>query len=214
MRPKNAATETRSTTRGGRLATILAVTLLASNAVAFASYPDSTIIFSASTKTGEELSRRVMAQEVDLFVPFPLDLYFVARKFINCIRPDLFILIETDFWPNFLHILDKQNIPSLLVNGRISLKSFSRYQRFRFIFLPMFRIFRFISMQTTADAEKMIRLGVEPDRVKALGTPKATDHNRISDPTRGNNAVRVIPSAANGNLPTCLAWHRVTSSCC
>ena len=73
-----------------------------------ASYPTTTIIFSASTKTGEELSREVMANEVDIFVPFPLDLLRVARKFINCIHPDLFILIETDFWPNFLSRLTCQ----------------------------------------------------------------------------------------------------------
>jgi 3-deoxy-D-manno-octulosonic-acid transferase len=137
-----------------------------------ATYPDMGLIFSASTKTGEELSRHVMTEEVDLFVPFPFDLYGVVKKFIHCIGADLFILIETDFWPNFLHILDKQNTPAILVNGRISQNSFARYQRLRFIFLPMFRIFRFISMQTKADAEKMINLGVDADRVKALGNLK------------------------------------------
>ncbi len=135
-------------------------------------YPDFAIIFSASTKTGEELCREVMADEIDLFVPFPLDLYSVTQKFINCIRPDLFILIETDFWPNFLHILDKQKIPAILVNGRISQSSFKRYQRFRFIFVPVFKIFKFISMQTVADADKMIQLGVDPDKIKALGNLK------------------------------------------
>lgn len=137
-----------------------------------AAYPDMGLIFSASTKIGEELSRDAVRSEIDLFVPFPLDLYWVAKKFIRCIRPDFFILIETDFWPNFLHILDKQKITAILVNGRISQDSFARYQRFHFIFLPMFRIFRFISMQTAADAEKMIGLGVDADRVKALGNLK------------------------------------------
>jgi 3-deoxy-D-manno-octulosonic-acid transferase len=137
-----------------------------------AAYPDTGLIFSASTKTGEELSRDVMAKEVDLFVPFPMDLFPVTRKFIDRIRADLFILIETDFWPNFLYVLDKNNTPAILVNGRISQKSFVRYQRFRFVFLPMFRIFRFISMQTAADADKMIELGVDADRVKALGNLK------------------------------------------
>jgi 3-deoxy-D-manno-octulosonic-acid transferase len=113
-----------------------------------------------------------MASEVDLFVPFPLDLFAVSPKFINCIKPDLFILIETDFWPNFLHFLDQKKIPAILVNGRISQSSFRRYQRFRFIFVPMFSIFEFISMQTAADAEKMIQLGVEADKVKALGNLK------------------------------------------
>ncbi len=137
-----------------------------------AAYPDTGLIFSASTKTGEELCREVMAKEIDLFVPFPMDLFKVTRKFINTIGADLFILIETDFWPNFLHILDKKKIPAILVNGRISKNSFARYHRFRFIFLPMFKIFRFISMQTSADADKMIELGVDADRVKALGNLK------------------------------------------
>ena len=134
--------------------------------------PDITLIFSASTKTGEELARKVMAGEVDLFVPFPLDIYSIVQKFIDCVDADLFVLIETDFWPNFLHSLDKKNTPAILVNGRISQSSFARYQRFRFIFLPMFNTFKFISMQTVADAKKMIDLGVNGDEVKALGNLK------------------------------------------
>jgi 3-deoxy-D-manno-octulosonic-acid transferase len=137
-----------------------------------AAYPDVILIFSASTKTGEELALEVIKEEIDLFIPFPLDIYFVVRKFINCIRADLFILIETDFWPNFLHILQENNTPAILVNGRISQSSFDRYRRFHFIFLPMFKIFRFISMQTSADAQKMIELGVDAERVKALGNLK------------------------------------------
>jgi 3-deoxy-D-manno-octulosonic-acid transferase len=78
----------------------------------------------------------------------------------------------TDFWPNFLHILQEKNTPAILVNGRISQTSFDRYQRYHFIFLPMFKSFRFISMQTSADAKKMIELGVDPERVKALGNLK------------------------------------------
>ena len=137
-----------------------------------AAYPNATLIFSASTKTGEELAFDVIRNEINLFIPFPFDIYFIARKFINSIRADLFILIETDFWPNFLHILQEKNTPAILVNGRISQSSFNRYQRFLFIFLPMFKSFRFISMQTSADAKKMIELGIDPDRVKALGNLK------------------------------------------
>ena len=134
--------------------------------------PSITLIFSASTKTGEELARNVMAKEVDLFIPFPLDIFSVARKFINLIAADLFVLVETDFWPNFIHTINRKGTPAILINGRISQKSFARYQRFRFIFLPMFKIFKFISMQTESDAKKMIALGVNADRVKALGNLK------------------------------------------
>lgn len=134
--------------------------------------PEVTLIFSATTKTGEKLAREVMAKEVDLFIPFPLDIYSIVRKFIDLIVPDLFILIETDFWPNFIHSIHKKNIPAILVNGRISQSSFERYRKFRFIFLPMFKTFRFISMQTFSDAEKMTQLGVNGDKVKALGNLK------------------------------------------
>ncbi len=134
--------------------------------------PSITLIFSASTKTGEELARNVMAKEVDLFIPFPLDIFSVARKFINLIAADLFVLVETDFWPNFIHTINRKGTPAIMINGRISQKSFARYQRFRFIFLPMFKIFKFISMQTESDAKKMIDLGVNADRVKALGNLK------------------------------------------
>ena len=136
------------------------------------SCPDIALIFSASTKTGEKLAREVMAKEIDLFVPFPLDIYSIVQKFINLINADLFILVETDFWPNFLHTLQRKNTPAILVNGRISQNSFARYQRFQFLFLPMFNTFQFISMQTDSDAKKMIELGVQTDRVKALGNLK------------------------------------------
>lgn len=134
--------------------------------------PAATLIFSASTKTGEELAREIMAGEIDLFVPFPLDVFSIVRKFINLIAADLFVLIETDFWPNFIHTLESKGTPAILVNGRISQSSFVRYQRFRFVFLPMFRTFQFISMQTVSDAQKMVELGVNADRVKALGNLK------------------------------------------
>ena len=134
--------------------------------------PDVLLIFSATTKTGEKLAGEVLAGDIDLFVPFPFDVYGIVKKFIVCLNPDLFILVETDFWPNFLNLLQQKNIPTILVNGRISQSSFKRYQRFRFVFLPMFNTFRFISMQTEADVKKMIRLGVDADRVKALGNLK------------------------------------------
>ena len=134
--------------------------------------PSVSLVFSATTKTGEKLAREIMAGDIDLFVPFPFDVYGIAGKFIELINPDLFILVETDFWPNFLNILQKRDTPAILVNGRVSQSSFARYKRFRFIFLPMFRIFRFISMQTDADVRKMVSLGVDSDRVKALGNLK------------------------------------------
>jgi 3-deoxy-D-manno-octulosonic-acid transferase len=80
--------------------------------------------------------------------------------------------VETDFWPHWLHCLARRNIPTLLVNGRISARSFTRYQRFVWFFRSMFHSFTLLSMQTGADADKMIALGIEPEQVHTLGNLK------------------------------------------
>jgi len=136
------------------------------------SFPAHAVVFSATTRTGEELARRKLAEHVDLFVPFPLDFSFAVKRFIGLVRPAAFILVETDLWPNFIHTLARENIPALLVNGRVSQKSFNLYRKLGFLFAPLFDSFCFISMQTAADAEKMIDLGVAPGKVKPLGNLK------------------------------------------
>ena len=134
--------------------------------------PDAVIIFSATTRSGEVYCRRTLADWVDVFVSFPFDIYWIVKRFVRLIDPDLFVLIETDFWPNFLHILKAENKPSMLVNGRVSTSSFRNYRRLKFFFRPMFVSFDFLAMQTDDDVRKMVSLGVEPERVKALGNLK------------------------------------------
>lgn len=135
-------------------------------------FPEATLVFSATTRSGEGLSRKMLAEHVDVFVPFPLDFLPCVRRIINLVSPDLFILVETDFWPNILHEMRKRKVPCLLVNGRISLESFKRYKTFRPFFLPLFSSFSRLSMQTRTDVEKMVSLGVPSDRVSALGNLK------------------------------------------
>jgi len=88
------------------------------------------------------------------------------------IRPDLFILVETDFWPNLLASLQRSNVPPLLVNGRISRKSMSAYQRFSFFSRPLFSSFSSLCMQTEMDGQNMIDLGVPENRIFNLGNLK------------------------------------------
>jgi 3-deoxy-D-manno-octulosonic-acid transferase len=135
-------------------------------------YPDGVLIFSASTGSGREYAASVLAEHVDLLVPFPLDIFWSVERFIRFLRPDLFVLVETDLWPNFLTTLARRGIPALLVNGRISEESFRLYRRFRFFFSPLFGIFRYIAMQTAADVGKMQQLGAPADRLLNLGNLK------------------------------------------
>lgn len=135
-------------------------------------YPDGVLIFSASTSSGRSYAASVLADQVDLLVPFPLDFWWSAERFVRVFAPDVFILVETDLWPNLLASLARHKVPALLVNGRISAESFQKYLRFRFFFSPLFKGFKYVAMQTVADGEKMQQLGVAADRLLNLGNLK------------------------------------------
>lgn len=135
-------------------------------------FPDAFLVFSAATRSGAKVAERLLADHIDVFIPFPLDILPVTAFFVRLIRPDLFILVETDFWPNFLSCLQRHNIPSLLVNGRISHQSMASYRRFSFFSKPIFRTFRHLCMQTETDRVNMIDLGVPDGRVHTLGNLK------------------------------------------
>ncbi len=136
------------------------------------SYPQGIIVFSAATRAGESFARAILKEYVDCFVPFPFDLLWSVKRLVSWVNPDLFVLVETDFWPNFLRELNRRGIPRLLVNGRVSENSLVRYRRFRWLFSPLFNSFQALAMQTEQDALNMRQLGVDPARLVVLGNLK------------------------------------------
>lgn len=138
-------------------------------------FPRHTLVFSTTTSSGKNLAERTIGPFVDAIIPFPLDILPVVRRFIKLINPRLFILVETDFWPNLLFELSKSGVPALLVNGRISARSMRSYQRYGLFFRPLFNQFRLLCMQTKADTQAMQRLGISPDKLRTLGNLKCAD---------------------------------------
>jgi 3-deoxy-D-manno-octulosonic-acid transferase len=158
-------------------------------------YPGGVMIFSASTRSGRAYAAAVLAEHVDLLVPFPLDLWWSVERFVRLLRPDVFILTETDLWPNFLASLARHGVAALLVNGRLSAESFQRYRRFRFFFAPLLRGFRYLAMQTVADAEKMQGLGVANERLLNLGNLKYGVLDESGHPGSGASTLATAPGA-------------------
>lgn len=130
------------------------------------------LVFTASTCSGKALATKVISPYADLVLYSPFDFRFAVRRYLAAIRPDLFILVETDFWPNWLTMLRRQQVPIMLVNGRISQKSFTAYRRFAFFFKPMFSCFDLLAMQTAEERDKMLALGLPADKVAVLGNLK------------------------------------------
>jgi 3-deoxy-D-manno-octulosonic-acid transferase len=135
-------------------------------------YPEAYLVLSVTTATGRVVADRHLGGVVDQIIDGPIDLLPVVSHFISTIAPDLYILVETDFWPNLLNAMKRRGIPALLVNGRISATSMQRYQRGKNFFLPMFQCFAALAMQTAADKDKMHDLGLEKPLLPILGNLK------------------------------------------
>ncbi len=135
-------------------------------------FPQSVIILSSTTTTGRETAQKLAAPYVDHLIRYPVDILFSIQSYLNRIQPDLYIHIETDFWPNLLFLLHKRNIPALLFNGRMSKKSVKKYRMLSFFIRPMFDCFTTLCMQSEKDRENMISLGLSAKKVLKLGNLK------------------------------------------
>ncbi|MEN8142482.1 MAG: glycosyltransferase N-terminal domain-containing protein [Thermodesulfobacteriota bacterium] len=135
-------------------------------------YPHGELLFSASTRSGREYAERVLADDVDRIIPFPLDFLLSVEAFLRTFEPDLFVLVETDLWPNLLAGLRRHQVKAVLVNGRVSEQSFRSYKRFAWFFAPLFNSFSSLAMQAGADVARMKELGVGDERLRCLGNLK------------------------------------------
>lgn len=149
-------------------------------------FPDCTIIFSVTTKSGRGVADSILPQQVDAIIDGPLDILPVVLFFQRSIKPSMFILVETDFWPNNLLLLAKKFIPTLLVNGRVSNNSVRGYKRLPFFFGPMFQSLSSLCMQTEEDKQKMASLGIRREKIFTLGnlkfdTPEVRIQAKVED---------------------------------
>ena len=126
-------------------------------------FPERKIALSNITETGRSVA--MTYPEIDLCLYFPFDYRFAARRLLSRINPALVLIVETEIWPNFLRTAHEMNIPTVLVNGRISDRSFGRYHRMRWFFSGILHYFSRLCMQTAEDARRIIAIGAPADRV-------------------------------------------------
>lgn len=134
------------------------------------SYPHAQILLSNVTETGRKIAAGI--DEIDHFIFFPFDLRWVVRKTLKVICPDIIILIETEIWPNFVLEAKAQNIPLVLVNGRISDRSFPRYRMVKKFLPPILDAISDYCMQSEQDSRRIRHLGAPSGRVRVTGNLK------------------------------------------
>jgi len=133
--------------------------------------PRACIILSTGTETGQTMARKLIPQAT-AFMYFPLDIPFVVKKVIDRIAPDIVVLTETELWPNFLKHCEKRRIPAVMVNGRISPRSYRRYSRTSFFWRDVLRSVPEIGVISEVDAQRIRTIGAVPEKVRVMGNAK------------------------------------------
>jgi len=134
--------------------------------------PDARLLVSSVTLTGRETAVKFLSGVVDEGFFFPFDLPGLCGRFLDRMRPDVAVVVETEIWPNFIAACARRGIPVVIVNGRLSKRSFAGYMRFRWFFAPILRTLRTISAQTAEDAERFVALGAPREIVTVGGNLK------------------------------------------
>ncbi|MBF0530674.1 MAG: 3-deoxy-D-manno-octulosonic acid transferase, partial [Deltaproteobacteria bacterium] len=125
---------------------------------------------STTTRTGYEAARRRLP-EIPLF-SMPLDLPSSVKRTVDAIRPDLLVIIETDIWPNLLAGLSAHSIPAVLINARLSPRSFRGYSLISGFWGRVLNTFSIIACQTQVDKDRFLALGALESRVLVTGNLK------------------------------------------
>lgn len=139
-------------------------------------FKDIPIVFSATTETGYQVALDRLSHMANHIIFYPLDLIWIVRRIINAIRPRLFILVETDIWPNFLRAV-RYYAPVILINGSMSQKSYKRYRKIRWFAKGVLDHFSFLGVQTEEDASRFLGIGAEKEDVRIMGNIKFDQPN-------------------------------------
>jgi 3-deoxy-D-manno-octulosonic-acid transferase len=134
-------------------------------------FPDACIVLSTGTETGQEMARKICSAATAFFY-YPLDIPFVVRKVIRSVNADIFILVETELWPHFIRTSKAHGTKVIMVNGRISPRSFKRYKRTRFFWKNIINAIEEIGVISNVDAERLTAMGAKPEKIHVLGNAK------------------------------------------
>jgi len=134
-------------------------------------YHDKIILLTTITNTGMKLARSISKDNViSLYVPF--DLSFIVNRFINLIKPDLLILMETELWPNLLYYAEKHKISTYVFNARLSDRSFGKYKLFSWFIKNISKPIKKFCVQSELDKERFLELGIDSNKIVTTGNMK------------------------------------------
>jgi 3-deoxy-D-manno-octulosonic-acid transferase len=154
-------------------------------------YPGLRIFLSTTTLTGQQVARTRLP-DVDAVFFFPIDWPPFVRRTLRLVRPRLFIMMETEIWPNLLRACRRRGVKTMLVNGRISSRSYPRYRLARPFFRRVLANVDRFCMQSEESARRIIDIGADPARVTVTGSLKFDSLETPAAVAAGRGAGRVL----------------------
>ena len=133
--------------------------------------PEIKIIFSTSTETGQQMAQQLV-KGADAFIYFPLDIPYIVRKIIRLAKPAVFVMVETELWPNFLKACKLNSVKTLMVNGRLSPRSYKKYRLTMYFWRRVLADLFAAGMIAQVDASRIESIGMAKDRIEVLGNAK------------------------------------------
>ncbi len=133
-------------------------------------FPEHHVFISTTTDTGQKLARKRFGEENVFY--FPLDFAFAIRPYLQALRPQLIVIAETEFWPNFLRLAKEAGARIAVVNARISDRSFPGYRRLRRWLTRVLANVDLFVAQTDEDRRRLLEIGVAAQRVEVTGNLK------------------------------------------
>ena len=135
-------------------------------------HPSWPIYFSTLTNSGYNVAKQALSGVAEIFF-VPLDFGRVVRRFFSVLRPQLFVLAESEFWPHLLRQARRSCRSVILVNGRMSRRSYRKYRRWRSLVRPVLGNIDYFLVQTELDRERLEGIGIPAQRIEVAGNLKA-----------------------------------------
>jgi len=162
-------------------------------------FPHSRIVLTTMTSTGNKTAKSYLP-ETDQVLFVPIDHPLIIRRTIKKIQPGLLLIAETELWPNLLRSCGKKGIPIILFNGRVSQRSFRRYLLFKFFFKECLQYISFFLMQTEEDRKRIIKIGGESQKTRAVGNLKFDQPFPSFTPETRNEIAKTLGLSGKENV--------------
>src|SRR5580698_291583 len=180
--------------------------------------PQYRVLISTTTQTGQALARERFGAARVFYCP--LDLPWAVRAYLKALQPAMLVLAETEFWPNLLSGCFRRGVPVVVVNARISDRSWPRYQRLRRLWRPFLGRLAAVLAQSEIDATRLLALGCAPERVAVSGNLKfdvragePATATRLIGELAGELRLAVAGSTLEGEEATLLAaWPEILAA--